>query len=397
MSNSQALLKANEVVYVEPPALSMVGARSLKLFESSKQSYNPGQILEINIESGSDFGDLCSSWIRFQLTSSAAATLSSAYSTICDLFKTVVFISRSGVEVYRNDNFNVMMRQHLRYMKDSEYLNTVATAFGYNSVADPLIGGKFYAFPLNVLSEMCNVSELIPPQLMSGARIQITMAPAFEALKYAVTSAGNTYSVDNIRMFNDSLTLSDAASRAVMKTSADKGLTLSFNDVSHVQQSSAGTSVTVDFQRSIARATMALVIIRSESAQVDTADALAGQIYAISSQRFRLGAQAYPNIPIADGDAPSAYLNNLRTYKKLHNDSNGTCAVSFADFKAHAAISTLLDRSDSLESSGVSTNRSNGSLLAEIQFSSAANRILDAYLWYEKQITVGLSSIVINE
>jgi hypothetical protein len=394
------LMKANEIVYQDPGAASLVGQRSLHRFEAHKNSYRGGQVMEITLESGSSFLDTCSSWLRFKVTTGEAATLSNAQGSALDLIESVVVLSRSGVEIMRNDRLNVYKRATLPYERDSEYLQTTASAFWYGDVATDFAPGRFVAIPLSELSDLfCKGQQQMPPPLISGARIQITLASTKDAFKWANETVGPTryYECDNINIYGDASEFSDAASREVMVNASQQGLKLDWTDYSHVAQASLGGALTVDFQKSVARAVRAVILTRDDANDLYAADSLGGETYDINTQRFRLGAQAFPRIPLADGDSHSAYLNNLRTFKKLQGHAVGMAAVRKADFDANSVITTLLDRSDNLQSSGISTNRSNGSLLAEITYGSVKARTLECFLIFERQVVVGLTSVLVNE
>jgi hypothetical protein len=395
--DSSALLNANDVSYNEVPAVAATTRRTLGRIPALKDTYKDGDVLIINVETGSDFVDWCSSMLTFKTTTDATATMQSTDSTILDCFREVVVYSRNGTELLRQQFFNLYSRSDLIVRHSKDWLDTVGSSFGYGDNTTDHAAGVTWSVPMRVFSDLMCKNQKSPPQLVSGMRIEIVLESAQKSFIWADENS-HSYNLTEIVLLADTHTLTDAISRKIMSDSAQNGLVQQWTDYSHISQDvgAASTRATVNFQKSVARASRALVLVRSSSnIDLHVNDSLATQAFDVSTSRFRIGSLYFPR---QDLDRPTThYLNTLRAYKKLQSDDDSLTSLSLSRHNARSIIATLLDRDDDLENSGVSTSRAQGDLLAEITFNTGIERRLDCFLLYEKQIQVGLSSVRVNE
>ena len=397
MADSKALMSANDVSYQEQPAVAATTRRTLARIPALKDTYAGGDVMIINMETGSDFVDGCSSFLNFKVTTSAAATLSSTYSSVLDLFREVVVYARNGTELLRLPFFNVWSRTALQLQNSQEYLNTVGSAFGYGDNTTDHAAGVTWSVPMKHLSDLFCSNQKLPPQLVSGMRIEIVLESSQKAFSWADETA-NSYTVSEIVLLADTHTLTDAISRKIMSDSASEGLVLQFTDFSHISQDVGGSASrsTVNFQKSVARASSGTVLVRAEAnIDLSVGDSLATQAFDVKDSRYRIGSLYFPRQNL--DRVTTHYLNNLRTYKQIQMHGDVHTSFKLTDHKAQSVVATLLDRDDDLENSGVSTSRSQGDLIAELSFNTAVARRLDAYVTYEKQLAIGLSSVLVNE
>lgn len=397
---SQALLSANDVSYQEQPAVAATTRRTLARIPALKDTYKDGDVIIFNVETGADFVDTCSSWINLKVTSSELAELSSPDATILDIIREVVVYARNGTELLRQEVFNVFTREDLVARHSQEWLNTVGSAFGYgtgfgSAAAVDYAGGVTHSIPLRTLTDLFCKNQKAPPQLMSGMRIELVLDTAQRAFRWGNENA-HSYTVTELVLLADTHTLTDAISRKIMSDSANDGLVQQWTDYSHISQDSSGSKVTVNFQKSVARACKALVLVRDEAdVHLNLADSIGTSLFSFTTSRFRVGSLYFPRQEL---DRPTAhYLNTLRAYKKIQEHDDVVSSLTYPRYKARNMVATLLDRDDDLENSGISTSRAQGDLLAELGFASAANRRLDCYILYSKQISTGLSSVLVNE
>jgi hypothetical protein len=313
------------------------------------------------------------------------------------MFREVVVYARNGAELLRLPFFNVWSRTALQLENSQEYLNTVASAFGYGDVVTDHAAGVTYSIPLKHLSDLFRRNQKLPPQLVSGMRIEIVLESAQKAFNWGNENA-HSYSVTEIVLLADTHTMTDAISRKIMSDSASEGLVIQFTDFSHISQDVGGaaTRSTVNFQKSVARASSGAVLVRADAGiDLNVGDSLGTQAFDVKDSRYRIGSLYFPRQNL--DRVTTHYLNNLRTWKQLQQHGDVHTAFKLSDHKAQSLVATLLDRDDELENSGVSTSRAQGDLIAEVSFNSAVARRLDAYVQYEKQLSVGLSSVLVNE
>jgi hypothetical protein len=397
MADSKALMSANDVHYQEQPAVAATTRRTLARIPALKDAYTDGDVMIINMETGSDFVDGCSSFLNFKVTTSETAALSSEYSSALDLFREVVVYARNGTELLRLPFFNVWSRTALQLQNSQEYLNTVASAFGYGDTATDHATGTTWSIPLKHLSDLFCSNQKLPPQLVSGMRIEIVLESAQKAFDWDNENA-HSYTVSEIVLLADTHTMTDAISRKIMSDSASEGLVLQFTDFSHISQDVGGSATrsTVNFQKSVARASSGTVLVRADAGiDLNVGDSLATEAFDVKDSRYRIGSLYFPRQNL---DRPTThYLNNLRTYKQIQMHGDVKTALKFSDHKAQTIVATLLDRDDELENSGVSTSRAQGDLIAELSFNTPVARRLDCYVTYEKQLSIGLSSVLVNE
>lgn len=394
----QKLAAVNDLNYVEEPALSVVAQRTQLELQAQKNQYSGGETIIIQVETGSDFVDWCSSWLTLKVTTSAAATLSSGRSTILDMFREVTIRARNGTEILRSPAFNVYSRAVLDYEKDTEWLLTVGSAFGYNSAADDLSGGKEFAIPMMLFADLCRKDQRMPPQLSSGMRIELSLDSAQKSFLWG-GEVGYSFTVDDPILHADASTMTDAISRSIMSDASKKGLISQFMAYGHISQDvgAATNKATVNYQKSVARASRAVLVSRlTANVALNAADSIGSEVSnKINSLRTRLGSNYWPRLPYTK--KVDLYLNNLRAYKKLHEEDSARVNATFGIYQVSSVAATLLDRDDDLSNSGVSSDRSQGDVITEIQWSDSVARTVDAFLLYEKQLEIGLASVVVNE
>ena len=138
VSEIQSLLDWNNLVYTMPATNSVVSARNLKTYRSDQLTYDPGDMMEFRLQTGSQYVDFKNSWIRLEMAiwNNAANTTKlsnvtwgsgSAFNLIRDL----VVSSRSGTELQRIEDFNVYRAFCDTMKKDHEWFKTVGASIGY--------------------------------------------------------------------------------------------------------------------------------------------------------------------------------------------------------------------------------------------------------------------------
>lgn len=374
------LLDKNGLRYRIPPSLSVTTQRRLITNPSQSQTYSSKGHVNITLNSGDDYIWGKSSYMSFNLTASAASTFNSS---ALDIIKTLTIYHSSGTEIERLENVNLFRRSYDRYAYDQNYHDKKLSVAGY----DPAVYGsnlstytEKFIVPLNHMSGLFDTNTLLPPYLMSGMRISIDLASNEEALKAA---AATTYTISDVDIVLDSVTLADNVVKELNKTSASKGTELTWKSYEDTQKPESTQKLHISAERAVSRSNMAFMVARDlGNVQLQTADSLAPITYPVNQYQWRLGSSFFPNKKL--DDKASMYKNAMYTFK-----SDGT--VNYSDFKTDGAdnsdgiTTVLLERDDALDLSGLPVSSSRSLTLdATLDTPPASGYLINVFMTFEK-------------
>jgi len=157
-----------------------------------------------------------------------------------------------------------------------------------------------------------NQDKLLPPQIMEGLRIELTLedpAVAFES-----TGTVSAYAVTNAEIHSDAFDIADQFKRKVAEMSARQGLILVHKEYFHsnVGTIAESTSYNFDIKKACSKACRNFTVLRLEAnstgASRQASDSLNAEVYKVSRYQAHVGQDYMPNQPI---DVPLDPVTNL--------------------------------------------------------------------------------------
>jgi hypothetical protein len=408
------LIEVNNLDYPEPLLVSVANERNIKNYTSANDEYKSGREIVIHIPTGSMWVDTTNSWLTFTVQSNASAFLSKGGSAL-DLFAEVIFVSRTGDEVFKHRKFNIFKRATLRWQKDYDYLKTKGGAMGLRTpnglVANPDLSVAYqFAVPLCELSDLFASNKLIPPYLMSGSRLRICLASAQEALVWAVDNPANDFTVSDVSLNLDTTVLSDSITRKLLEETSKKGLNLTFENYSNAHQRLNSSVAEMSAQKAVGRACKLITVTRTKAwADAQDKDSLAPEPFDYSEFRTRIGNLTFPDKPTKH--APDMYLHAHRLYENLSNCESSRAGVTYDDFLGNGLQDPLVAsgafnsaiavaqfcRSEDVVASGLPTNKSQGDAIMNIRYKNSGERDIDTFLTYDQELIIGVQNLIIEQ
>ena len=352
LSKRQGLITVNDLNYVLEPDLSVATNKTHKKHFFQSSSYEHGQQGICILNSGADYIDTRRSFLSFNLT--ATATTGTTYTlgplgTACNLIKNITISTRSGDELCRITDYNVLQHMILPITYDEEWFQTTGQLMSFDKrivQANDSVTHRFI-IPMYVLSPLFAYGRLMPAMLMSGMRIEIEwedkIKPFFATETGATTVrdlSGNgaltTSQITDPYFSLASVQLSDSIQRALNELSATNGLEVVYCDWERttVDRGNDLATVNIEVRKSCSRALKAFARVRATSgAAVDTTPQPDGkkdsfraeQQFPFTEYQWQLGSLYFPQQPVK---ATTAYDCGLESYAhvleaadKFHGDA----------------------------------------------------------------------------
>lgn len=383
-----SLLTVNQLSYRMPPAINIANKVTHTIQYSQQASYSSGGTMIWDFQTGNSFIDANCSYLRFVVTPTDGTHCFGSGSA-ASLFERVIIRSKTGKELSRVENSNLLSKFIDRYQKSEEWLRTVGKAQGYsvrnqvttaNVYAEAVpIGGKLFVIPLTSLFPCFNLigSKLIPPQVASGLRVEIRLASpddAFCSVDQATPLTLANYVVSKPEIHAKEYTLNDNFQRAISEL-ANQGLNLLYKEHYNTIVSQTTNQINYDIKKAVSKALKLSVVTRPNAAlNVAGKDRFASLPYNFEKIQSNCGSDYIPNQPLSiDGavtadNVNEAYYYALEELDKLEHWN--TTSVTPAEFLGRANDGTVND----VYSNGMvcfSYNRSNTSQLAGYTISNS--------------------------
>lgn len=322
-----SLLQVNQLSYRMPPQISIAQKVTHTIMYSQQSQYNNGQTVVFDMQSGNSFVDATCSYLRFVVTPSAG-THSFGSGSCQNLFERVVVRTRSGRELSRCENLNLLNKFMDRYMKSDNWQKTVGKSMGYSqeSKTAAIYGdavpaaGKLYVVPLCSLAGCFNIigSKLLPPQMMSGLRIEIRLADpsCFSSVSQAGVPANlASYTIDRPEIHLKEYTLNDNFARKISEM-ANQGLNCLYFEHYNTIVATTTNAVNYDIKKAVSKAVQLSVISR-EQANINEAgrDIFQATPFSYETIQSNCGSDYIPNQPLQlNGTADANNINEMYYY-----------------------------------------------------------------------------------
>lgn len=365
----------NGLEYESLPETTVAVSRIFKRQFFQRGLYNPGDEAVCDWNTGAEFVNPRRSWLVFRVSVDSQFITSLGRGSAMNFIQRIVVTTRSGVELSRTENFNILSSKLLRYHCPTQFLEQNGQAFGYvqggGALPAPGIGtlasgtAVTYAIPIWMLSGFFqgDGKSLLPPQLAAGLRVQLTFAPFAQAAAAisppivgppAVPSP-TTYVIDQVSFLLNSTALVDSWQKSVNEESAREGLTYSYTEWHNTQTSSASGSNTVNIEvrKAAARALYAFTVSQFLGQDPNT-DNMASMTYSVNNFEWRLGSMYPTQQPITNN--PEAYFVAQSTMDGGMVDCERYNAVGLSDFNGTGTPLVPLQGGDGIVSVSLERN-----------------------------------------
>lgn len=408
MSN---LLKLNKLNFTVPKSFSVVTKRSQVRTKAQNSNYTENDTMSILCNSGDLFWYGKNSYLIFEVEMISAdlgietAAFGKRGSAI-NLFDTVTLTSASGTEIdrreqvyidaYLNDCFKCQ-ESYWKTMKEVEGASLVDDGQEVTRIAGTAV--KRYIVPLRCLSHLFDSENLLPANLMSGMRIDITLNRKQIAFLWSGTYTGTpvtAYAIKNLEIVADAYQLSDAVTKKLNQISATSGLEVLYNGVLQNSRVTGSTEILLNTTQSCSRAVRVVAFNRLKtSAEAYNQDSIRGEgASKYTSFQINVGSLYYPLQTITNTEAMYAYA--LMAFDKYIMSCNDPSFVSYSDFLANEGIIATDLRRDVFGSISGIAIASSRMLEVVARTSDAVNRVWSLFVVYNKVARIFLDRVVVR-
>lgn len=330
----------------------------------------------------------------------------------------VIILSKDNTEVTRSVKANLHGFVRDAWTKPADWYNTVGQVSGYGSISASRVvtptqaSVKYqYCIPMSSLSGLFNRPELIPPYLLDGCHIHISI----EKLTIGTTGVYNqigAFAISNPAIHWSYVELTPAYQSALDNMAMTTGITYMFNDYHHqtVNDVKGETRYEIDVTRSITKAVDVFVVSRtkpaSEQKEYET-DSFLSEEFAYTHSQFMIGNEYMPTIAVtgsgADTQAGLFYQYALLGNDKLKYSPVNTPRVSLTDFTdfdltnpgGYGQLCVNFNKSFISKYDGYRVNEQLPLRISIGYTSASVNRYIDLFVTYVKQLRILGKSVTV--
>lgn len=335
----QGLIIANRLSYQMLPLLGICSARTHTIGFPQQSLYANGETMSWDSQTGAFFVDPKGCYLKFTVTHTLDNKAPDAKSdkgfgsgSACNLFSRIVVRTRSGKELTRVENLNLLTKFQQTYSQSYDWISTVGRAQGFSNPAT--VGtaycdavpreGKTFIIPLCAIIPFFNTigNSLLPPQILEGLRIEITLADPNLAFCNVDQTTGDSsvtgYSIIRPQIYWDCYTLADQFARKIAEIASTQGLNLLHKEYFHSSVGFEGTELNFDIKKAASKALSAHVICREQKyISSPLVDSFNSVVYDWTSIQSQIGSLYNPNQPLTV-ETPSINANMESYYFALY-------------------------------------------------------------------------------
>lgn len=353
-------LRFNDLIFENIANASLISQRHDEIFNSVSIDYGPGaSSVDFVFQSGEQLIDPKNSCIEFDLVVSTttaqgqnpALNFNFDTGSVMNIFSDIILHSKGGDEIDRLQSAGIY-RANADVHEPKDWFDTVGSLMGYGGQDYLMANTHFFQVPLNkVLNVFSN--DLIPAQMISGARLQLILNRNKRYLFKHDQNDGNvTYQLKNVRMVLSLLRPTDAVQRELKKMSVNTGLVYTWPAV-YTQKNKADTSLNEQVSKSVARATLVRVVPLKPQGGAGLGELnITPKTVNYKEAQIRCGSSYFPQYRLNDNQI---YRNSLSAVGKLGH----TVRYNKTQSKTNGDVwCTSLETHGLISYSGVSLNNS---------------------------------------
>lgn len=397
-SSINGLMQWNNLVYTMPITNSVATARNVKFYPAASDSYDSENNTKMvfTVQTGSQFVDFSKSYLKFDLSTDyddLSTGSNPMYESVCNIIESIVVSSRQGVELLRIKDFarwrviqNALNITISRFHTVAKLIGAgVGTSTSIAKVNEP----ASIVIPMWLLGGFFESTQLLPPAMCAGLRIEITLLGVGKAFK--LTGSGTKYIISHPTLCLDTTLLNDAATRQVRANAAANGLEITYRDI--YQQSTGVQSKTfeVPITKAVSRALCAYAVPWGEYVANGAGNNFFAGTKSIQKYQWRLGSSYYPQREILTNGCEQ-FLNAIYCFE-YDQSGESQSYMQFSDWGKFALMAATLERSALLKYSGRSINNST-TLQLSCELNEETN--LTIYLEHVKIAKVFNTNVVVS-
>ena len=414
---AESLLQVNQLSYRLPPQISIASKCTHVINYPQQSSYNQGQTMIFDCQTGSQFVDPAASYLRF-VVKPADSLHGFGSGSAANIFSRIVVRTASGKELSRVEDARLIIKMLEVYNYSNDWKNTVGVAQGYSKVTGVATTycdvvpstGKVFVLPIQCLMPCMSPhgAKLVPPNIMSGLRIEMALASPNNSFCSVSQSAALTlasYTVEQSELHLKVHELADAFQRKIQEMSQN-GLNYLYKEHFHnIVSPGANSNINFDVKKACSKALTARILVRP-SVIAAGRDTLASAVYNFTTIQSHIGASYFPNQKLQIDGTPTlnnineSYYYSLYAQDKLEQWS--PTSVSPAQFLGvtnylnynNGVICFNYNKSNVSDLAGYTTSNSRA-LLVDLQQASAVDIRCDVYLSYLRLAKVYQSNCIV--
>lgn len=380
--NIDTMLDFNSLHYEFPPDLSVCTMKThvLNYFQNNTYTYG-GNSAYCIMNTGAFYVDGRDTYLSFSVQAATdngtTATVGVRPGTALNFIRRFTITDRAGNEIERILHVNRLVNHLIVNQYSANYLNTFGRLWGLRNLEDdnPINLAAFVGsavIPMRLFSGLFDYSQLLPPQLMSGLRIEIEWEDPNVALFTNNLPAQLTYTISNIRILAGCHQLSDSVARTLNERSATNGLDVNFRTwyATPIELPANTATVNVESRKAVSRC-FGEIIGFFKSQPVPNENSMLTLNYQTASWQFRAGNLYFPLQPVTAGTVGdnlallTTFLFQQRYFDKNrvpgfpNSVTTSDCVNANANtYDALALYVVDLERSETLDLSGIPLNNS---------------------------------------
>lgn len=395
---NSSVLALNGLRYKAPQPLSTSILRTAKKQYAQRQQYEAGDNIIFHINS-TGFVDPEQSFLKFGIQVTGLAAGFGSFGSAMNVIRNVRISSKNGTELDRIQSANEYSVYRTNYSIDKDELeaNTPLTGFGLGTTGVFTGSVQTFCIPLSWVSGLFRPhvkGQMMPPHLISGARIELEL----ETFSRALYSVGATtgYTITNPQIVFMESTLNDNSLKVLTEESAQNGLEYTYDRVFTIIEANTTGAVSQQINKAVSQATSVFTSVHPTANQnLVTQDSFlsSSSTTTLSSYLYRLGSNYFPHQAVNENK--EAYVLSRSAIK---NDLSGAVStVSYDNWAIQGLfqVGTSLKTHHDISSSGLAVNNS---AAVEVQFDSptAAARTFYIFMTYTALARAFLQQVAVK-
>jgi hypothetical protein len=416
----ESLLAVNQLQFTLPPQLGIATSRKHVVMFPQQASYTGASTIIIDSQTGSTYVDPFNSYFVFKVKLGNVNPMTWGSGSVANLIDRVIVRSRSGKELSRVESFPLWAKFSQLYSKNRDWVQTIGRSQGYPNYntapgvatyGSPLLDSVVYTFilPLSVIPCFAPLNgKLLPPQLMEGLRLEITLANTNDIVtNYNATPlTGSVTTEITPELHYDCFTIADQFARKIIDMSARSGLKLLYEEAFHTLVVANTTTINFDIKKACSKG-LRLMLIPRDNTQVSglAYDTVASNPYPFLTQQINIGSEYIPNQKLTTG---TLQQNNFEAYYQTmfaHNALNGSCAISPLEYTGNTARTVYngamtcftLNKSNVTGLNGFVINNSRALVVNLTRDVAPATLRIDAFLVHLRSLDVMVSNVSVAD
>ena len=418
----ESLLAVNQLQFTLPPQLGIATSRKHVVMFPQQATYTGASTIIIDSQTGSTYVDPFNSYFVFKVRlglSGGNDLYSWGSGSVANLIDRIIVRSRSGKELSRVESFPLWAKFSQLYSNGRDWLQTIGRSQGYADYSVAPSNGDYgnayvpdedYTFilPLHLIPCFKPLNgKLLPPQLMEGLRLEITLAsPIATVTNNEGTAITNVSSNVTPELHYDCFTIADQFARKIIDMSARSGLKLLYEEAFHTLVVSNTTTINFDIKKACSKG-LRLMLIPRNSADVGVVnkDPVASYPYPFLTQQINIGSEYIPNQKLTTGTDSKTFIESYYQTMFAHSALSGSTSISPDDYLGSANRTTYnsamtcftLNKSNVTGLNGFVINNSRALVVNLTRTALPTDLRVDAFLVHLRSLDVMVSNVSVAD